>query len=406
MQPGSPPRPGSRSQIGIGGCRIGPRAKELVAQVLESNRLSAGPVTERFEREIAEIHGHRYGLFCNSGTSALQIALAALKERDGWADGDEVLVPAVTFVSTSNVVLYNGLRPVFVEVEPETYCIDPARIEERINARTRAIMPVHVGGLPCEMDQVMEIARRRKLRVVEDCAEAMFARYKGAPVGSFSDVACFSTYVAHMISTGVGGLCTTDDADLMVMLKSLMNHGRDSIYTRIDDDQGMQGRRLFEVAARRFSFVRLGHSFRCTEMEAALGLAELEQREANCARRRQIAARYDAGLTDLGDRLQLPRTRPGAEHVYMFYPVTVTESRVTRDDVVAWLEDHAIETRYVLPLVNQPVYRRIFGDIEKDYPVAARINRDSFYFGCHPEMSDADVEYVIDAFHAFFRERR
>jgi len=241
---------------------------------------------------------------------------------------------------------------------------------------------------------------------VEDCAEAMFARYQGAPVGSFSDVACFSTYVAHMISTGVGGLCTTDDADLMVMLKSLMNHGRDSIYTRIDDDQGMEGRRLFEVAARRFSFVRLGHSFRCTEMEAALGLAELEQREANCARRRQIAARYDAGLADLGDRLQLPRTRPGAEHVYMFYPITVKGGRFTRDDVVAWLEDHAIETRYVLPLVNQPIYRRIFGDIEKDYPVAARINRASFYVGCHPEMTDDDVEYVIDAFHAFFREKQ
>jgi len=406
MQPGSPPRPGARPQIGIGGCRIGPRAKALVSQVLESNRLSAGPMTERFEREIAELHGARYGLFCNSGTSALQIALAALKEREGWADGDEVLVPAVTFISTSNVVLYNGLKPVFVEVEGAGYCIDPARIEERITARTRAIMPVHVGGLPCEMAPIMEIARGRRLRVVEDCAEAMFARYQGAPVGSFSDVACFSTYVAHMISTGVGGLCTTDDAELMVVLKSLMNHGRDSIYTRIDDDQGMEGRRLFEVAARRFSFVRLGHSFRCTEMEAALGLAELEQREANCARRRQIAARFDAGLADLADRLRLPRTRPGAEHVYMFYPITVTDERFTRDDLVAWLEDHAIETRYVLPLVNQPVYRRVLGDIEKDYPVAARINRAAFYVGCHPEMSDDDVEYVIDAFHAFFRERR
>jgi dTDP-4-amino-4,6-dideoxygalactose transaminase len=140
-------------------------------------------------------------------------------------------------------------------------------------------------------------------------------------------------------------------------------------------------------------------------MEAALGLAELEQREQNCARRRAIAARFDEGLADLGERLRLPRSRPGAEHVYMFYPITVTDERVTRDDLVAWLEDHAIETRYVLPLVNQPVYRRIFGDIEKDYPVAARINRAAFYVGCHPEMSDDDVEYVIDAFHAFFRER-
>jgi len=168
----------------------------------------------------------------------------------------------------------------------------------------------------------------------------------------------------------------------------------------------MQGRRLFEVASRRFSFVRLGHSFRCTEMEAALGLAELEQREANCARRRAIAARLTAGLGDLQDRLQLPRARPGAEHVFMFYPITIQGEGVPRDDLVAWLEDHAIETRYVLPLINQPVYRSLFGEQEGRYPVAARINRSSFYVGCHPEMSDDDVEHVIGTFHAFFRDRR
>src|SRR5712692_4299821 len=134
-----------RPQIGIGGFHISERAKRLVMDVLDSNRLSAGPMMERFESQIANLHGCSYGLMCNSGTSALQIALAALKERYAWQSGDEVLVPALTFIATSNVVLYNSLKPVFVDVEPDYYCIDPAHIEAKITARTRAIMPVHVG---------------------------------------------------------------------------------------------------------------------------------------------------------------------------------------------------------------------------------------------------------------------
>jgi dTDP-4-amino-4,6-dideoxygalactose transaminase len=164
-------------------------------------------MSDRFEREIAGLHSRRFGLVTNSGTSALQIALTALKERYGWQDGDEVLVPALTFVATSNVVLYNGLKPVFVDVEPDRFCIEPGEIERHITPRTRAIMPVHIAGLPCEMDPVLEIAARRGLRMVEDSAESMFVKYRGRPVGSMSDIGCFSTYVAHIITTGVGGFC-------------------------------------------------------------------------------------------------------------------------------------------------------------------------------------------------------
>jgi perosamine synthetase len=222
-------------------------------------------------------------------------------------------------------------------------------------------------------------------------------------VGSFGEIGCFSTYAAHMISTGVGGLCITDDAELMVMLKSLMNHGRDAIYTRIDDDLGLEGPRLFEVARRRFSFVRFGHSFRCTELEAALGLAELEEREANCARRKEVAARLGAGLADLEDRLLLPTSRPGADHVYMFYALTLRDPEDSRDELIGHLENSGIETRHLLPLINQPAYRRLFGDLDAEYPVAARLNQKAFYVGCHPGMSEDDVAHVIDRLHAFFR---
>lgn len=391
-----------RPKIGVGGLRLSPRAKELVMEVLDSDRLTAGPKMARVEAEIAAIHGCRYGLMCNSGTSALQIALAALKERDGWQDGDEVLVPALTFVASSNVVLYNSLRPVFVDVDPQYYTIDPARIEEKISPRTKAIMPVHIGGLPCDMDPILDIARAHRLRVVEDSCEAMFARYRDRPVGSFSAIACFSTYVAHVITTGVGGICTTNDPELIVMLKSIMNHGRDSIYIRIDDDAKAVGTELFRIADSRFSFVRLGHSFRCTELEAALGLAQLEEREGLWGRRQSIAARFTEAFSSVEDRLQLPRPRPESEHAYMFYPLTIIDSRIDRDDLIRYLEDRGIETRYLLPLLNQPIYRKLFGDLEPQYPVAARLNRTAFYVGCHPYMTDADVDYVIDSMLSYF----
>ena len=392
-----------RSQIGVGGFNISERAKELVMEVLDSNRITAGPKMAQFESQIAAIHGCQFGLMCNSGTGALQIALAALKERHNWQDGDEVLVPAVTFVATSNVVMYNNLKPVFVDVEPQYYCIDPARIEEKITSRTRAIMPVHLAGQPCDMQPIMEIAERHNLRIVEDSAETMFASDKGKPVGSFGDIGCFSTYAAHMITTGVGGLCTTNDPELIVMLKSLMNHGRDSIYITIDDDKAAKGEALFQIANSRFSFVRLGQSFRCTEMEAALGIAQFEEHEQSCARRLEVVGQLHEGLADLQNFIQLPRPRPESTHSYMFYALTILDERVKRDDLIRFLEDNSIETRYLLPLINQPIYQKIFGNLEDEFPVAARLNQNAFYIGCHPDIRDDEVEYVVEKFHQFFR---
>ena len=393
-----------RKQIGVGGFRTSERAKQLVLEVLESNRITAGPMMSRFESEIASIHGCRFGLMSNSGTSALQIALGALKEMHGWRDGDEVLVPALTFVATANVVLYNGLVPAFVDVEPHYYDMDPSQIERRITPRTRAIMPVHIGGLPCDMDPILDIARRHNLCVVEDSAETMFARYRGRSVGSFGDAGCFSTYAAHIITTGVGGVSITSNPDLLVIMKSIMNHGRDSIYIRMDDDAGRTGSDLFEIADRRFSFVRLGHSFRCTEMEAALGIAQLEEREQHWNTRQRLAARYSAGLEPLSDRLQLLEVRPECDHAFMFYPLAMRDAAKPRAELIAYLENHGIETRYLLPLINQPVYRSMFGNLDAEYPVAASLNERAFYVGSHPEMTDTDADYVIECLHSYFNQ--
>lgn len=387
-------------KVTVGDLQMGAKEKEYLGQVIDSNRLSYGPFTRRFEEMFAAMHDCKFAIFCNSGTSALHIALAALKELHGWRDGDEVLVPAVTFVATSNVVIHNNLTPVFVDVDPLTYNMDPALIEAKITPRTKAILPVHLLGLPADMVAISAIAKKHGLKIVEDSCETMFANCAGKKVGAWGDVGCFSTYIAHYIVTGVGGLATTNDPDLAIMLKSLMNHGRDSIYLSIDDDDGVNKKQLFEIAARRFRFVHLGHSFRCTEMEAAIGLAQLERKDDIIARRTGIAAKYRERFAGLSDVLQLPTIPADRDHVFMLFPLVLRDG--SKRDLVNHLEAHGIETRDLLPLINQPIYQKMFGDLEPHYPVARWLNASGFYIGCHQSITDDAIDYVADKLYAFF----
>lgn len=394
----------SRREVGVGGFKTSPRARRYVLQALDAGRLSYGPFHRRFEAAFAKEHDSKHAVFLNSGTSALHIALQALKERYGWRDGDEVVVPSVTFVATANIVLHNRMTPVFADVDPLTYTLKPEEFEKKITRRTRAVIPVHLLGLPADMDPINAIARRHRLRVIEDSAETMFARYQGRKVGSLGDIGCFSTYVAHYLVTGVGGLATTSDPELYVRLRSLMNHGRDSIYLSIDDDKGAKGKKLHEIVAKRFKFVTAGHSFRATELEAALGLAQLEEKDGIVKARTAMAARLSEGLRPFADRLQLPWCPPGREHTYMLYGL-VLRGR-DKAPLVNFLEDRGVETRDLLPLVNQPYYRRLYGDLERRLPIARELNRSGFYIGCHQYMSPADADYVVEQFRAFFRRGR
>ncbi len=389
-----------KTQIGVGSLELGERERFNLDQVIKSNRLSYGPFSQKLERVFAEMHDCQYAVFCNSGTSALHIALAALKEKYSWNDGDEVIVPAVTFVATSNIVLHNHMKPVFVDVDPKTYNIDPMLIEQKITKRTRAIIPVHLMGLPCEMEPIMAITGKYGLRVIEDSCETMFATYKGRKVGSFGDIGCFSTYIAHYIVTGVGGLATTNDPELAVILKSLMNHGRDSIYISIDDDQNVNKEKLFEIVTKRFSFLYLGHSFRATELEAAIGLAHLETKDEIIRRRKGNAEFLIKNLKALEKHLQLPHVPENRDHMFMLFPIVLRNQK--KRDLINFLEDSLIETRDLMPLINQPVYRKLFGDIEDQYPVAKWLNESGFYIGCHQYLKKEELEYIVDKFHEFF----
>ncbi|HEY6258532.1 MAG TPA: aminotransferase class I/II-fold pyridoxal phosphate-dependent enzyme [Xanthobacteraceae bacterium] len=377
------------------------RAKQLVMEVLNSNRLSYGPMMQRFETEFARLHGSRFGIMSNSGTSALQLALQAMKELHGWADGDEVIVPSLTFVATPNIVLHNRMTPVLADVDPRFYEIDPQAIERAITPRTRAVIPVHLFGQPADMDPIAEIAKQHALKVIEDSAETMFASYKGRRVGGLGDVGCFSTYVAHLLVTGVGGINCTDNPEYAVKIRSLLNHGRDSIYLSIDDDKDRSSEDLQMVVERRFNFTSIGHSFRVTEMEAALGLAQLEDWRPGIEQRRRNAAFLTQALSKFDNHFQTPDIRPECEHSFMMFPIVLRNEDKRR--LVNFLEENGIETRDMLPLTNQPVYHRLLNWREDDYPVAKWINSNGFYIGCHQDLTDIDLEYVVEYFDRFFR---
>jgi perosamine synthetase len=190
---------------GVGGWVMGERERELVAEVLVSDILWNGAKTREFEEEVARLHDRRIAIFLNSGTTAIQVALHALKRLRGWSDGDEILIPGITFVGTINPVLYNGLKPVFVDVDPDHYDMDPAEIEKHITPRTRAILPVHFLGQPCMIEKVMEIAEAHDLVVVEDSCETNYVHRHGKVVASSGAVACLSTFMVHLLHTGIGG---------------------------------------------------------------------------------------------------------------------------------------------------------------------------------------------------------
>ncbi|MCR4316422.1 MAG: DegT/DnrJ/EryC1/StrS family aminotransferase [Planctomycetes bacterium] len=392
--------PQSNRFISVGEIVIGEKERAYINRALDASRLSYGPITERFESLFAEIHDCKHAIFCSSGTSALHMALGVLKEARGWSDDDEVIVPATTFVATANVVYHCRMRAAFADVDRETYNVDPAQIEKRITKRTRAIIPVHLVGLPAAMDDVNAIADKHGLEVIEDSCETMFARYKGRSVGSLGAIGCFSTYVAHYIVAGIGGFATTNDDDLAIRMRCYMNHGRDPIYLRIDDDQNVANAKLHEIAARRFSFISAGHNFRATELEAAIGLAQLEDFGSIKKRRVEIAHRFIAGLEDLSDHIQLPTVPEDREHVFMLFPIVLKDRE--KQDMINYLEDRRIETRDLLPLMNQPIIKSLYGDIAHEYPVASWLLRSGFYVGCHQYLTDAQVDRVIATIHEFF----
>lgn len=386
-------------KVPVGDFKVTDKMREYITDVLDSGQISYGKYSRAFETEFAALHGCKYGILSNSGTDALRTSLQALKELHGWQDGDEVIAPSLTFVATVNVILHNRLTPVLVDIEPGYYGIDPALIERAITPKTRAIMPVHLFGHPCNIPAVMDIARKHNLKVIEDSCEISFSavvrgeEYKS--VSAWGDVGCHSFYMAHLVTIGVGGMSLTNNRDYAMKIRSVSNHGL--TYAELSKDGNEYDPSLL---SRFFRFDSIGHSARVTEMESALGMAQLETKDEMVIGRLKNFHFFNFALQGLEKRgyLQLPKTRYGYLPCPMMYPVaTLTEPK---HRLMKYLDKHGIGVRDTVPLTNQPAYKDMF--CENDYPNAKFMNDHGLYWGVHPGLTQEDREYVVETVFDYF----
>ena len=293
---------------------------------------SKGPFIEEFERNFSSYVNVKYGVTTSNGTTALHLALVAL----GLGKGDKVLVPSLAFAAVANAIAYTGAEPIFVDSHPEYWCINPSEIEEKIDSKTKAIMVVHLYGHPCDMDEIMRMAENHGLHVIEDCAEAHGAEYKGRTVGSFGVVSCFSFYGNKIITTGEGGMCLTNDEELASKMRMLRDHG-------IKPDK-------------RYWHDIIGFNYRMTNLQAALGVAQLKKMDFLIAKKRQIAIAYQKLLQNLPTVRPAPEM-PWAKSVYWLYSVLV--DKALRDKIIQYLEERGIEIRpFFYPIHILPPYKK------------------------------------------------
>ncbi len=361
--------------ISLGCADITQREIDLVLECLRSGKISPGEKTQQFEGMVAAYHRMAFGTYCNSGQSALHLSLEALKLRHPGMR--TVLVPALTYISTVHAVWNAGLEPVFCDVHPATYNMDLSLLKR--GTPYDVILPVHMFGRSVQIPP-------QSVPVIEDNCESF-----GAPGTGYGDLMCLSFYVAHTITTSVGGMVLTNRPELNEDIKRLCNHGR------VRGADLYAGLRTECVdASVRFTFNDVGFSFKLGDLNAALGIGQMERVDAIIARRQAIASRLIAGLSDL-DGLQLPGTE---QNTFMMFPI-VCATGALKSRLVDHLNAHGIETRDMMPLTNQPIIRQKLGDLEARFPHAARINQCGFYVGCHQRLEPDDVDYVVDVFHRF-----
>jgi len=353
---------------------IGEHERQYVDECLDTGWISsAGRFIDRFEAQFAEYCGVKHGVAVANGTVALQLAVSALDLQPG----DEIIIPTFTIISCALAATYNGAVPVLVDCDPETWCMDVSAVEQRITERTRAIMPVHIYGHPVDMDPLVEIAKRHDLRIVEDAAEAHGATYHGRRCGGLGDLSCFSFYANKIITTGEGGMVLTDDDTYAERARSRRN-----LAFRKD---------------RRFWHTDLGYNFRMTNIQAALGVGQLERVDELVARKRAVGRAYTEQLAGLP--LQLPVERDGVTNVYWMYGVVVDEATgMDAAEFAHRLADKGVQTRpFFIGMHEQPALRG-FGLFEgESYPVAERLARQGLYLPSGTALTNEQIEQVSAA---------
>lgn len=363
---------------------IGEDEVRSVVETLRSGWLTTGVKVKRFEEDFAKYVGSKHAVAVNSGTAALHLALDAV----GVGEADEVILPTMTFTATAEVALYLKAQPVLVDCQPDTLNIDPDKIEEKITARTKAIIPVHFGGQPCNMARILEIARRHNLAVIEDAAHALPARYQGKMVGTIGDITCFSFYATKTITTGEGGMATTENPKWAERMRIMSLHG-------ISHDAW---KRYTKEGSWYYEVLYPGFKYNLTDLAAAIGGEQLKKCSEFWQARRRIAMIYRNAFADL-DGVQAPACRDDVQHAWHLFVVQLDLERlkIDRNQFIEGLREREIGTSvHFIPLHLHPYYRDKYGYKPADFPNASAVFERIVSLPIYPGMTGADVERVID----------
>lgn len=375
---------------------LGEEEIQAVVETLRSGWLTTGPKTKQFERDFAAfLGGDVHALAVNSATAGLHLAVEAI----GIGPGDEVITTPHTFTATAEVIRYMGAHPVFVDIDPDTFCIDPAKIETAITAKTKAIIPVHYGGMSCDMDSILEIAKKHGLKVIEDAAHALPSLWKGRLIGTLeSDVTVFSFYATKTLATGEGGMLVTRNPEIARRAGVMRLHG-------ISKDAF--DRYSSRTPAWHYEIVAPGFKYNLTDVASAIGIEQLKKAPSFHARRLSMAARYDAALSDLPLMLP-PRPRPSDAHAWHLYVVQLLDSAgISRDEFIEEMASTGIGTSvHYIPLHLHPYWRDTYGLRPEQFPNATRIFQSIVSLPLYTRMTDAQQERVISAIRSVFDRRR
>ena len=369
-------------------------------------RLSQGPKVKEFERLYSEYIGTRFGVACNSGSSANLLALSVLVKSGRVKVGSEVILPATTFATVVMPILQVGLVPRFVDVDMDTYNISLGEIEKAINENTGLIMPVPTLACPIDMRSVMDIANYHDLPVLEDCCEAHGASWDGKKMGSFGTLSTFSFFVAHNITTGEGGMVMTNDEELYSLLQSMREFGRLKEYDK-DKSRFYYSNDELKDFDERYAFEVVGYNLRMTDIYASLGIPQVRKLDDLNRQRNEIANFYTKHLSDYSYYLQLPFIPDEGEHTFYGYIITINEGvGLDRRTLVNYLETNGIDTRAVMGgnLSKQPFMKDQKFEIQGDLKNANYITDNSFFIGSHPHISQGARQHVVDVFNKFFNE--
>ena len=364
---------------------IGQEEIGAVSEVLRNGWLTTGPKTKELEKAFARYVGCKHALAVSSCTAALHLALEAI----GLKEDDEVLVPTLTFTATAEVVAYFKAKPVLVDSESLSYNMDVCEAEKKVTRRTRGIIPVHFAGHPCDMEAVGELARSHRLTVVEDAAHALPAKYRGHFIGTLSPLTAFSFYATKTITTGEGGMVTTDDDRLASRISLMRLHGMSQDAWKRYSAQGSW----------RYEVLEAGFKYNLTDIQAALGLVQLAKCDAMWRRRAAIAERYNQGLSSL-DAYRIPQVASEIQHAWHLYVMLVDPVvlRIHRDQVIEELRGRGIGTAvHFIPLHLHPYYQRVWGYRPGQFPVAESYFERCISLPIYPGMSDGDVDRVVES---------